>query len=47
MKKIVEEVNEKFPSLGTALPCYLSDDHQNQIGALNCRECYPFTAELY
>ena len=47
MKKIMEEINDKFPSLGTALPCYLSEDHMNQLGALNCRECYPFATELF
>jgi len=47
MKKIIDAINNKYPALGTALPCYLSDDHQNQLGALQCRECYPFTADLY
>jgi len=39
MKKIVDAINNAYPSLGTALPCYLADDHQNHIGALQCREC--------
>ena len=47
MKKIMEEINDKFSSLGTDLPCYLSEDHMNQLGALNCRECYPFATELF
>ena len=47
MKNIMEAINERYPSLGTALPCYLADDHCNQIGALQCRECNPFTAITY
>ena len=42
MRNIVETVNSDYPALGTALPCYLQDDHQNQLGALDCRKCYPF-----
>ena len=38
--KIVDEINNTYPSLGTALPCYLADDHQNQIGALQCLMCF-------
>jgi len=47
MKKIIDTINDNYPTLGTALPCCLSDDHQNQLGALQCRKCYPFTADLY
>ena len=46
IQKLVETINTAYPTLGTALPCYLEDDHQNQIGALRCRECYPFLTEL-
>ena len=42
MKKIIETINNTYPSLGTALPCYLCDNHQNQEGALQCNECNPF-----
>jgi len=42
MKKLIETVNNDFPALATALPCYLQTDHQNQLSALDCRECYPF-----
>ena len=38
--------NEKHrgnhPSLASAIPCYLQEDHQNQMGALECPECHPF-----
>ena len=47
MRKIIDTINNAYPSLGTALPCYLGDDHQNQIGALQCRECYPFSTDMY
>ena len=44
MKKIIDAINNAYPTLGTALPCYLGDDHLNQLGALQCTECYPFSA---
>ena len=44
--KIVERVNDKYPSVGTALPCYMSDDHLNQMRALQCRDCYPFMEDI-
>jgi len=47
MKRIVEAINNKYAALGTALSCYLQDDHLNQLGALQCRECYPFRADTY
>jgi len=47
MRNIIDAVNNAYPSLGTALPCYLSEDHQNQVGALQCRECNPFSMDTY
>ena len=47
MQHIMDAINERYPLLGTALPCYLAVDHLNQIGALQCTECYPFTAISY
>ena len=47
MKKIVDAVNNAYPSLGTVLSYYLTDDHQKQRGGLQCRECNPFTADLF
>ena len=47
MRKLVETVNNAYPALGTALPCYLADDHQNQLAVLQCRECYPFVTENF
>ena len=47
MQKLVETINNAYPALGTALPCYLQEDHQNQIGALRCKECNPFLSENF
>ena len=44
MKKIIDAINNTYPTLGTALPCYLGDDHVDQLRALQCTECYPFSA---
>jgi len=42
MKKVVELINNAYPALAGAIPCYFEDDHQNQLGALDCKECNPF-----
>ena len=42
MPQLVQKINDKNPELGTAFQCYLQDDHNNQMGALECRECHPF-----
>jgi len=42
MKNIIENIDSAYYELGTALPCYLRDCHQNQIGTLECCECNPF-----
>jgi len=46
MKQIVESINSKYPTLDTTLPCYMSDDHLNQLDALQCRDCYPFVMDF-
>lgn len=40
--RVVELINDAYPDLGTALPCYMEGDHANQMSALQCSECYPF-----
>jgi len=30
--QLIESIHAAFPSLGSALPCYLGDDHNNQMG---------------
>ena len=42
MKRVVDAINDAFPALATALPCYMEGDHANQMSALQCSECYPF-----
>jgi len=42
MRKVMDLIDSAYPALVNASPCYLALDHQNQLGALNCRECYPF-----
>ena len=46
MRKVIDDINTDYPTLGTALPCCLQDDHNNQLSAFNCQECYPFGADV-
>ena len=39
MQKTIDTINNDFPCLATALPCYLQIDHNSSF---DCRECYPF-----
>jgi len=39
MWKIMEELNNDYPALGTAILCYLQDDHSNKISVMECKEC--------
>jgi len=41
MRKLVEKINNAYPALGTAVPCYMQGDHANPLGALECKECCP------
>jgi len=47
MKKIIDTVNNSYPTFSTALPGYLEDDHLNHLAALQCTECYLFSAITY
>ena len=38
----IDELHESVPDLKVATPCYASDDHANQMGYYDCRECNPF-----
>ena len=40
--EIIKSIDDAYPSLATAVPCYTGDDHLNQLGALQCPECNPF-----
>jgi len=45
IKKIINTINNKFPTLGTTLPCFYDEDHQDPLLALQCRECYLFSPQ--
>jgi len=42
IKKVMELINNAYPTLTCATLCYFGNDYQNQLGALDCRECNPF-----
>jgi len=42
IKKIINTINAKFPTLGTTLPCFYNEDHLDPLVALQCRDCHPF-----
>ena len=42
LKRAIAEVKESVPEVVNASPCYVNDDHQNQLGMLACPECTPF-----
>ena len=39
---LVDVINAAHPALDSAQPCYYQDDHMNQEGWLQCKECHPF-----
>ena len=41
LKSCVAEIAQAVPELSTVRPCYLEDDHMNQLGMLTCVECNP------
>lgn len=41
LKALIDEISNVTPLLKEARPCYLDGRHDNQEGALSCRECYP------
>ena len=41
------EIHENLPENARESPCYLDDDHQNQLGALMCRDCNPYAYKEY
>jgi len=40
--RLIEVINNTYPDLATALPCYTELDHASQLSTLKCSECYPF-----
>jgi hypothetical protein len=45
LKDLIPQINKNHPTLASAQPCYLQEDHLNQEGALSCTECFPFQYE--
>jgi hypothetical protein len=41
LKSILSDIETLIPELENVVPCYLQDDHQNQLGMLGCRYCNP------
>jgi len=39
---LIPTITEGNSKLGTAVPCYMEQDHQDQLKTLNCKECNPF-----
>jgi len=39
---VIPRLLTDVPKLVAVLPCYCGDDHQNQLGYLQCPECSPF-----
>ena len=37
--KVIRDI---IPKLSQIFPCYMNEDHQNQMGMVLCRECNPF-----
>jgi len=42
---IIKSIDDAYPALAIAVPCYTADDHLNRLGALQCPECNPFETE--
>ena len=42
MRHLIDKINIDHHVLGIALPCFMQDDHMNQLGAFECHECNPF-----
>jgi len=42
---IIKSIDDAYPALAIAVPCYTGDDHLNRLGALQCPECNPFETE--
>ena len=41
LRNFMEKAEEYIPSLSQVTPCYLEDDHNNQMGMYACPECCP------
>ena len=41
LKSLLSEIETLIPELENVFPCYLMDDHLNQLGMLEYRYCNP------
>ena len=42
MRAIIDSINDDFPTMAGAIPCYMQTDHQDVSTAISCGECFPF-----
>ena len=40
--EITKSIDDAYPALATEVPCYIGDDHLNQLDVLQCPEYNPF-----
>ena len=45
LKSHVSNLEKEVPQLETIVPCFMRDDHQNQLGMLRCPTCNPLEYE--
>ena len=41
LKTFIPEIEKLLPELENVIPCYMQDDHMNQLGMLRCKYCNP------
>ena len=47
LKSRVSELHKVIPELQTLVPCFLREDHMNQLGMLQCSNCNPLEYESW
>ena len=40
LKQVIDSIDDNFPTLATAVPCYFREDHAYKM--LSCEKCYPY-----
>ena len=46
LNKLIPHI-DRILKMDSFIPCFLSDHHQAQMGALTCSECNPFNYDMY
>ena len=46
LSKLIPHI-DRILKMDSFIPCFLSDHHQAQMGALTCSECNPFNYDMY